>query len=212
MDLPSFTDPIVLLKRLTGCSTTRSSKSTLTRSSKTNVPPKKVVYSETAYSLAKNGNAGLRWDDPHTCCRCQRVLVCRDALLVHLDSVHLKLKKKFCDLCPKVLFTKAQVRRYMRVHGKMRFECNVCEYKTVDGSHMKRHKQTHAAKVECPTCKKMVASLKTHMEMHAPKKACPICHKLMNKIRVPVHVKIHARRINCKHCNEAFENRNDLRL
>lgn len=148
-----------------------------------------VSFVATAKILALKGNKGIRACDPHTCCLCQKVSYNRKALRDHLERVHCKSKKMFCDLCPKFYFTRRAIFAHMKVHNKKNFTCNICDYKTVFKSRLKTHKMTHSEKVECPTCKKPLSSLKLHMKnVHNHRKSCSTTY-------------------NCKDGERSFENR-----
>lgn len=165
----------------------------------------------TAETLASKGNEGQRSRDPHTCCLCQKVISRRCELVEHLETVHFKATKIFCDLCPKFYFTKKSILWHMQIHMQKSFQCNVCDYKTPFKNFFYRHKFTHAEKVECPTCKKLVSSLKIHMDIHKPKKSCPICQKLIKKKCLEDHIKTHVTFYECDDCTRKFENKEALR-
>lgn len=164
-------------------------------------------------TLEKKGNEGLSWREPHTCCFCQKKCYNRGGLSNHLKTVHHRNKKLLCDLCPKFYFHKRMIARHMReIHSKKSFECNICEYKTTRKSHFERHKLTHAEKVECPICKKLVNEA-SHMRIHEPRISCPICKKMFKKHCLKNHMKMHTRKSSqkCENCDENFKSREDLR-
>lgn len=157
-------------------------------------------------ALARKGNEGLRFDKPHTCCICQKVISKYSHLLDHLKNMHCRITKFSCDLCPKFYFTKPFMRRHMREsHSAKKFTCNSCDFKTTVKRSLEVHKLTHSAKIECPICKKQVSSLKSHQRMHEPEESCLICQKMISKRYVRKHMKVHGL-YECNICDEAFAN------
>lgn len=199
-----FSDPIVTVQRLVEAKSLRISKSNRY----------KLAYTKKVEALATKGNEGLRYVDPHTCCICRKIFTRREQLKVHLEVVHCKSKKMFCDLCPKIFFTEKIISQHMRlVHSKKNFACNVCDFKTVDKYGLKIHMANHSAKVECPICKKHVSTMKSHMRIHKPKEKCLICQKMVNKSYMKQHVKAHSKRCyKCESCNEVFDKKRDLKM
>lgn len=79
-----------------------------------------------AEALAMKGNEGVKCEDPHTCCICQKVFKFRAALEIHLDTIHLKTEKFCCDHCPKFFFAKFSIIDHIRdVHSK-EFNGEIC--------------------------------------------------------------------------------------
>lgn len=171
---------------------------------------KQSGQSETVEVLSNKGNDGFS-ANPHTCSFCQKAFKSRYRLRMHIEGVQCKTRKRFCDLCPKYYFTRNAIRGHMKsVHGKKRFACNICDYKTAAKNTFKRHKVTHAIKVECPICKKPIAELKSHIRnTHTAKVQCSICRKLMNRSTIPRHMKTHVQK--CKTCDEVCTDKEDLR-
>lgn len=139
-----------------------------------------TTSTEAVEVLLKRGNKGKTARDPHTCCLCQRKFSIRRHLKVHLQVIHCKSTKMFCDSCPKYYFSKDSLARHMKMHKKKRFSCKKCGHKTVYKPDMKKHKLTHKRKIECPICKKKVAVMKDHMITHRPKISCSICQMMIS--------------------------------
>lgn len=198
----SFSDPFVRLERL---SVKTISASTFGK------PENTVERSISLDDLVKKGNELLLSKDSHTCCLCQRRFCNRLTLKYHLESFHSKSAKFFCDLCPKFYFNLPRMRLHMiNMHSMKRFACNVCDYKSANRTSLKHHKLVHAAKVECPICKKAVSSMKQHMKNHKPKKLCPICQKMISYRHLSLHMKSHAKVTRCNSCSQHFDNKVDL--
>lgn len=168
-------------------------------------------YSETSKVLALKGNEGLGSLDPHTCCFCQKLFCTRSSLIQHLEQVHYKASKKTCDLCPKFFFSRPAILHHMKVHKEKCVLCNICDYKTSNKNNFERHKQTHAAEVECPICKKQVTSLPNHLLMHKPKKSCPVCQKAVTWKHMSTHMKTHVKVCKYENCKESFDKQELLR-
>lgn len=167
---------------------------------------------ETLQDLVRKGNERLKKRDPHCCCFCGRIFASRQILRNHMETIHCKTKKMFCDHCPKEFHVKNIIVNHMRVHIKKTFSCNICDYKTAFKNNFELHKGRHAVKSTCLVCKKPVASLKTHMLTHKPKVPCPICQKLLAKYYMKEHVKSHVgRSIKCDNCDEVLGSKGELR-
>lgn len=170
---------------------------------------------KTGKILARNGNEGLRNNDPHSCCFCQNIYLSHFSLIDHLDSVNCQSNKIACDLCPKIFFTKKGIRNHVQLHEKKKFECNICDYSTVKKSHLKRHKITHEQipRYECSICHKRVREVRAHMKTHTAQKKtrCVICKKMMAEVRIKVHMKRHNYLRKCDNCEETFKSHEDLR-
>lgn len=81
-------------------------------------------------SLAREGNEGLKYGDPYTCCLCRKVFSGICALKQHLMKVHCGAKILTCDLCSMSFLTKAAIAHHMIAHSQKQFCCNICAYRT----------------------------------------------------------------------------------
>lgn len=172
----------------------------------------KPRHSEKVSSLAEKGNEGKPWDTLHTCCLCRKTLATRGVLKDHLENVHFRSKKIFCDLCPKFYFTKSSISLHMTMHLKKKFACNVCDYKTARKGDLQQHQMVHAKKVECPVCKKSRFNLKAHMLVHKPKVSCSICQAMVLRGSLKKHLTTHETKIRkCKICEDSFDSIEELR-
>lgn len=165
-------------------------------------------------ALIRNGNKGLSFLEPHTCCFCKKVVSNRGTLKRHMLTIHCGSTKVFCDLCPKFYFSKSDLLVHMKnVHSGKRYSCNVCDYKTATRGHIIKHKMIHADKVQCPICKKQVTALKFHMKLHKPREKCQICQKMFTKHSLKKHMATHTRNApKCKSCEETFADKAALRM
>lgn len=170
------------------------------------------LQNETAHQLAKKGNDGLGSMEPHTCCFCGIILKSRFNIRKHIERLHCRSTKMFCDLCPKAFFVKDGISQHMEVHCKKAFVCKVCDYRTARLNHFKKHTRIHAAKIECKICKKNVTSLKDHLTLHRMKEKCSVCQKVILKRSMKDHLKLHIEKPHkCKACRDAFDSKEDLR-
>lgn len=168
--------------------------------------------SDSVQCLAIKGNEGVKPFHPHTCCFCQKVLSCRGALRMHLETVHCRAKKFFCDLCPKFYFTKPVLVYHMKSHRQRTLQCNICDYKTSFKNRFEDHKLIHS-KVKCPICSKQVASLSYHIRSHKPKVSCPNCQKMISTHCLKKHIRRrHSSKLQtCDKCVETFEDKEKFR-
>lgn len=165
-------------------------------------------------NLVKKGNEGLCYKDPHTCIVCQKISKHSGQLYSHIERTHIRTNKMHCDICPKIFFALADIKKHMIVHRKKALKCNVCDFKTNRNYKLQLHKLIHA-KVECKICKRQVSNLKRHLNTHStthkPKATCPICDKVYSKANIKKHLKIHDKPFGCKKCSENYETKFDLK-
>lgn len=91
--------------------------------------------------------------------------------ILKLD-IHSKANKMSCDLGPKYYFSKSSIFHHMQnSHGRKKYQCNICDYKTAIKTSFKKHEIIHADKVECHVRSKQVTSLEVH-KVHEPREAC----------------------------------------
>lgn len=196
----SILEPFVLLKRCEA------------RPATLNTSDSEENQRESVRSLALKGNTGRSATEAHTCCFCQKVLCDRNVLRIHLNSVHLRTKKMWCDHCPKFYFTKSAISSHVQWHCKKEFRCNICDYKAVAKRFLEIHIATHTKSVKCPICYKPVGSLTGHMRRHSSKVSCSICQRVVIQCNLKPHMMTHVTKIRrCDVCDEAFSNGNDLR-
>lgn len=150
-------------------------------------------------------------ENPNKCKICLKTFA---YLKEHMENIHNKSNKMFCDHCPKVFFTRPAIIQHVRAaHRTKTFACNICDYKTCFRSFLRSHLLIHAEKVECPVCKKQVTVLKHHMKNHREKKSCPICGRMLLKYLLGKHIRNHSKKpFKCQKCEESFEFRRDLYL
>lgn len=181
--IASFSDPCVLLKRLS------------------------------INKLVQIGNKDLHGNDLHTCCFCRKILSSRLCTQQHLRNSHFKTRKMLCDSCPKYFSSRHAISEHVKIHSKSIFACNVCDYSTFTQRNLKNHQLNHAGKIECHICNKKVVWLSMHMEIHKPKTLCPICQKEFSfKSNMKRHMLTHKEKLQkCNICNELFSKNEDLR-
>lgn len=164
--------------------------------------------------LARKGNEGIKFEDPHTCFFCRKKFKNRKTLKTHLKGVHKKGQPLCCDLCGKKFIDKATITVHMKIHCDGYFTCDICDYKTILKQDLTRHQLTHGPKVKCNVCKKQVSNLKAHMFSHLPKEKCQICKKMVERSYFSDHKKRHEKNLvdmKCRKCGETFESYEKLR-
>lgn len=164
-----------------------------------------------ALSLAKKGNEGLQARDPHTCCFCKKVCTGRPGLVTHLEGSHLRTTEMFCDLCPKVYYTKSTMTCHVKTHRAKVFACDICDYRAAKEFLLRIHKGIHNEAEECPHCKKQVNDLKRHLDLHKAKVKCPDCPKFILKLFMRQHKETHHAPKTCSVCSKTLENKEALR-
>lgn len=193
-----FSDPIVLLERF----------DVEALSLKLDQKKENNICSETLDDLVRKGNEMLGYKDPHTCYFCRKTLKARYRLKLHIQAVHLRSVKFFCDLCPKICFHKQDVKGHMKkIHSEKNISCQFCNYKTNSVYNYKKHKLTHGEGVECPICKKRVTLLKSHYkDAHGQKVKCPVCQMVIVKKHLKLHMSKHIEKPHkCEKCDEVFD-------
>lgn len=168
------------------------------------------LQSDRVESLVRSGNFGVKSTESHSCCFCQKVLFNRQALRNHLKNVHLRTEKNSCNICQKIFFSRYSLQNHNKVHQTSNLSCNFCDYKTNVKKNLQKHELTHAAKDECPICKKQVSHLKFHLKTHRSKVPCPICSKMLSRDFLKEHIETH-RAKKCDTCGEFLENDEELR-
>jgi zinc finger and BTB domain-containing protein 41 len=118
-----------------------------------------------------NRTLRLNHKGPYTCDICGKISKSRDSMYRHMRYRHCTKPILFCDLCPKSLTIKKDLRQHMRKHFKFKaLTCDVCSYATNRIDALERHKLTHE-RTECPICHNLVANLKDHMtQVHSKQK------------------------------------------
>lgn len=203
-DLISFSDPAVLLERISvGNSSTDDLKGFYENRDE----------SVAACDLAKIGNKNVPYNDPHTCYICKKIYASRRKLTIHLERIHRKAPAMSCDHCPKTFTGKVSLTLHMVSHCKVtEFMCDFCGYKPKFKSCLVKHMSIHGSKTKCKLCGKDVSSLIEHLRTHKPKKMCPICCKMLSSRKLDQHLKTHGERaLKCENCVKTFATRENLR-
>lgn len=120
----------------------------------------------------------------------------------HISAVHgIKLKEFKCNMCPKVFTISGKLGVHIQtVHLKMkRHNCEVCERKFYSKLGLKEHMVRHGGQSEfqCSVCKKVYArkyTLREHMRIHENDRrfVCTICGRtFVQNCHLKLHSKIH---------------------
>lgn len=105
---------------------------------------------------------------------------------------HPRGQMKYCDFCPLKSLKKSAISAHIQtVHlKKVRFSCDVCNFKCFTRSGLKSHSAIHQNLTECKICFKWVTSMKRHLKYHAlPNKTCKICGKMLSPASLSNHIK-----------------------
>lgn len=124
----------------------------------------------------------------------------------HISAVHgIKLKEFKCNMCPKVFTISGKLGVHIQtVHLKMkRHSCDVCERKFYSKLGLKEHMVRHGGQSEyqCGVCKKVYArkyTLREHMRIHDNDRrfVCTICGRtFVQNCHLKLHSKIHQPKI-----------------
>lgn len=126
-----------------------------------------------------------------------------------------------CSLCLKAFKTPISFRDHMQyIHGSEKPECKECgaRYSSmyILNRHMKQHgplvdavrnKEKKTAKIECPTCKKMVFAHRftEHRKRHeSGRTVCSICGKSVKACDARIHETLFHKPCKCPICNKEY--------
>ncbi|XP_028168169.1 zinc finger protein 626-like [Ostrinia furnacalis] len=137
---------------------------------------------------------------------------------LHIEMVHLKVKRNKCKYCDETFRDYYQKEKHaLAVHGiKMReYKCGFCPKVFVRGSNLRSHERLCHIRAETFSCE--VCDYKTHhkntltrhMVCHSDEKKfqCQVCKKSYARARtLKEHMRIHNndRRYACQYCGRAF--------
>lgn len=120
------------------------------------------------------------------------------SLKCHIEKVHEKVKRFFCDTCDYGAYLKSQITKHVRTtHMTPGIACDWCDFKTTSNYSLEKHLDTqHAGKrmaVPCTQCSK------TFFWRHNLKSHIMRCHEKIKPF-------------NCSHCAMSFFGQGALRL
>lgn len=161
-----------------------------------------------------------------TCRLCNKEYGNRNNFLRHMQRSHGKEKKKDvpCPHCPKLFYSRWQLKVHMHAHNNVRLQCKLCEYHTVYPQALKTHVKIHSKQYNsiCDWCGKGFmnkGSLKNHLarEHLGTSVDCSICgKKFYAKKYLKLHMECHEpdyalRNHACHLCSRRFLRRPMLR-
>ncbi|XP_070502592.1 zinc finger protein 888-like [Chironomus tepperi] len=146
------------------------------------------------------------------CPTCGKVQSSKNRLREHIQSVHEKVQKYFCDMCSFSGLLKSRLRAHVRTHiqkeNRRNHPCHICDFVSVCPKYLKRHildhelaeqgikKESHI-KLEPFICHcGKVFSYKAALQMHVrcvhdkvKKNICSICnHAFFHKVDLQNHI------------------------
>ena len=127
-------------------------------------------------------------DSQYVCNICEKLFPVLDYLRRHKELMHVKAESFKCGQCNFKTKTNQRLKNHMNaVHDKIKYQCNLCSYKTGWYSHMGRHvKMNHENKTlryySCSQCEyrgNAEERLRYHKKTRHSDKLypCPSCHK-----------------------------------
>jgi hypothetical protein len=123
--------------------------------------------------------------EPQNCPECGKMV--RNSLKKHIEAVHRKIRKFFCDICGFSGYERAYLNNHMRqVHLARSIKCPHCDFATITKFRLSLHMQTHSEKdrrFKCEECNRCFCNsnyLKVHIDRKHKKvkeARCDICNK-----------------------------------
>ncbi|KAL9704775.1 hypothetical protein quinque_008293 [Culex quinquefasciatus] len=139
---------------------------------------------------------------PYSCPHCEKSFRTSTKLKIHVDGVHLKLRKFTCEVCNKKFLDAGNLKSHMATHAETRKY--VCDYENCGKAFalpgtLRVHKLTHTQdkQFECSFCHKSFLYkwlLVKHERSHTGEKPyeCEVCHKRFStSTHAKTHQKIH---------------------
>ena len=124
--------------------------------------------------------------DPQACPICGKMI--RTKMKKHIEAVHEKIKKYFCDICGFAAYQRQYIMNHMKSsHLKSEIKCDECNFVAVTNWRLKLHKRNrHMEKdprIKCEHCSRIFCS-KAYLQVHIARKHhnkkeafCSICKR-----------------------------------
>uniref|UniRef100_A0A1Q3FAV4 Zinc finger protein 865 n=1 Tax=Culex tarsalis TaxID=7177 RepID=A0A1Q3FAV4_CULTA len=139
---------------------------------------------------------------PYSCPHCEKSFRTSTKLKIHVDGVHLKLRKFTCEVCNKKFLDAGNLKTHMATHAETRKY--ICDYENCGKAFalpgtLRVHKLSHTQdkQFECSYCPKSFLYkwlLVKHLRSHTGEKPyeCEVCHKRFStSTHAKTHQKIH---------------------
>ena len=128
------------------------------------------------------------------CKICRKEYSNRFTYKIHINTIHLQLKRYRCDYqnCNQTFPSKYRMDIHKMTHnGIKQFKCDICNKKFSEKGILKTHYSVHSHKkqYECKYCQKTfktVSPLYSHMKiihLHQRKYKCPTCFNVLGRIQ-----------------------------
>ena len=177
------------------------------------------------HKLILHSRENLQKNKGNVCQQCGKGFTSKSFLRVHVEGVHLKVKKHKCEDCDSSFSIRSELVVHKRaVHLKLKpHPCHDCDAAFARGTHLKRHIANVHLRVKnfkCDECEKMFFRkdhLKVHREsVHTDTRrkdhACELCGSAFDIISgLREHYrKVHLKSHGCKTCGSTYSSRKQL--
>ncbi|XP_018313819.1 transcriptional repressor CTCF-like isoform X1 [Mycetomoellerius zeteki] len=153
----------------------------------------------------------------HPCDQCERTFALRQALLLHVQRVHIRARNYKCNECEKNFFNKHDLSKHLSIHSQEKpYSCLICQKQFSRQTSLQRHKKVHKDETHyaCPDCDDeffTTEELEEHKDLaHKKEKrfCCNICNKrFLYKQGLQRHEILHNNKdekFMCDYCKETF--------
>ncbi|XP_018372975.1 PREDICTED: RE1-silencing transcription factor-like [Trachymyrmex cornetzi] len=153
----------------------------------------------------------------NACDQCERTFALRQALLLHVQRVHVRARNYKCNECEKNFFNKHDLAKHLSIHSQEKpYSCSICQKQFSRLTSLQRHKKVHKEETHyaCPHCDDeffTTEELEEHKNSaHKKEKPfqCNICKKrFLYKQGLQRHETLHNNKDEkfvCDYCKETF--------
>ncbi|XP_012059213.1 PREDICTED: zinc finger and BTB domain-containing protein 24-like [Atta cephalotes] len=153
----------------------------------------------------------------HACDQCERTFALRQALLLHVQRIHIRARNYKCNECEKNFFNKHDLVKHLSIHSQEKpHSCSICEKQFSRLTSLQRHKKVHKDETHyaCSHCDNeffTTEELEEHKNSaHKKEKPfqCNICKKrFLYKQGLQRHETLHNNKDEkfvCDYCKDTF--------
>ncbi|XP_018352535.1 PREDICTED: zinc finger protein 62 homolog isoform X1 [Trachymyrmex septentrionalis] len=170
-----------------------------------------------ASNIKENGEHELAEVKVHACDQCERTFALRQALLLHVQRIHVRARNYKCNECEKNFFNKHDLVKHLSIHLQEKpYSCSICQKQFSRLTSLQRHKKVHKDEPHyiCSHCDDeffTTEELEEHKNSaHKKEKPfqCNICKKrFLYKQGLQRHETLHNNKDEkfvCDYCKETF--------